>query len=132
MGVGLADICAHRHTVIMGLTLRSLTVASPNEVDIAFTDDLDSAVIVHRFHGETTTVGLVINGDAEWNQRYRRVPGPVTPMWPEQLAGAVLHATAEPMPAGVELDQLTRQAQAELTERWRRSQPHDEDQARRS
>ena len=104
------------------LTMRSLVVLSPDEVAITLADEA-GAEVTFRFTGTQAGGIRVINGDQAFRDRYRPVPGPALPMWPERLAGAALSAVREPLPAGEALDELTRQARRELGERWRRCSP---------
>jgi hypothetical protein len=102
------------------LTLRSLTVVSPTEVDTVFADDA-GAEVSFRFTGDLTGDVLAVSGEPAFSDRYRRVPGPSLPLWPERLAAAALRAAREPLPAGETLDGLIEHAGEELRERWRQT-----------
>jgi hypothetical protein len=108
------------------LRLRSLTVVSDSEVDIVFESD-DGSTVTHRFTVEEAGPVLVTNGDRGFNERYRRVPGPITPVWPEQLAAAAWRARREPLPAGRALADLAGETDAKLTQAWaERENPSDQ------
>ena len=99
----------------MQLTLRSLTVLSPDEVAITLVDDVGDEV-TYRFTLMQAGKIWVIQGEPAF-ERYRLVPGPSSPMWPEQLAMAALRAVREPLPDVEELALLTTQAREELARR---------------
>jgi hypothetical protein len=107
-----------RDTSCMHLTLRSLTVLSPHEVDIALADDAGNEA-TFRF-SLTDAHGIwCINGESAFSERYRLVPGPSLPMWPEQLAYAALKAVREPFPDDEALARLNARVQEKLARKWR-------------
>jgi len=93
------------------LRLRSVTIVAERVVDIKFDAD-DGSTVTHRFIVDDTGPITVTNGDGEFVRRYRGVPGPVTPTWPERLAAAAWRAACEPLPAGQALEDLTAEADA--------------------
>jgi hypothetical protein len=102
----------------MQLTLRSLTVLSPDEVAITLADDAGDEV-TFRFSITDAHGTWVVNGEAAFSDRYRLVPGPSLRIWPERLAHAALMAVREPLPDAEELALLTAQVREELDRRWR-------------
>ena len=104
------------------MSLHSLTVISQDEIEIIFVGD-DGVLISHRFY--FSSEGLQdqridelqgVNGDAEFQSKYRRVPGPITPLWPERLAHAARNALKSPLPAGRALEGLREEVLNKLTE----------------
>jgi hypothetical protein len=58
-------------------------------------------------------------GEEAFDGRYRLVPGPALPLWPERLAVAALKAVREPLPDAEALSRLQEQVREELERRWR-------------
>jgi len=102
----------------MQFTLRSLTVLSPHEVAITLVDDAGDEV-TFRFSAAEARGILVVSGEAAFSDRYRQVPGPALPMWPEKLAYAALKAVREPFPDDEAVALLTAQVREEVASRWR-------------
>jgi hypothetical protein len=103
----------------MQLTLRSLTVLSPDEVALTVADDA-GVEVTFRFTGAQIDGRIVgASGELEFCARYRCVPGPALPMWPEQLAIAALRAVRDPLPDAGTAAVLNAQVREELARRWR-------------
>jgi hypothetical protein len=76
-------------------------------------------VVTFRF-SLTDAHGIwVVNGEPAFTERYRLVPGPSLPIWPERLAVAALRAVREPLPDAETAALLTAQVREELDRRWR-------------
>jgi hypothetical protein len=107
----------------MSLTLRSLTFISENEIALVFDPDPPGEPVTVQFTIHQTRVVDVVSGSPEFSRRYRAVPGPALPDWPEQLVGAAWRARQEPLPDGAELDELIEDVRRQLTDAWEQS--HD-------
>ena len=105
-----------RDTSSMQLTLRSLTVLSPEEVAITLADDAGTEA-TFRFTVEQVQGIWVASGEPAFDARYRCVPGPALPMWPEQLAIAALQAVRQPLPDAEAAAPLNAQVREELHRR---------------
>jgi hypothetical protein len=79
------------------LTLRSLTFLTDDALAMSF-DTEDGRQVTHQFTRERTGAITVVNGDDDFRHRYRQVPGPESPRWPEQFAHAAWAARDEPLP----------------------------------
>jgi|SRR5215469_7158410 len=102
----------------MQLTLRSLTVLSPDEVAIMLVDDAGDEV-TYRFTVEQVDRIWVDSGEPDSiNARYRCVPGPALPMWPERLTIAALRAVREPLPDAETAAVLNAQVREGLNRKW--------------
>jgi hypothetical protein len=121
MVVADAQCPAPWETGMVELVLKSLTVLSDTTAAVTFEGD-DGGEVTFQFElHETGPQGLTVtNGDADFQQKYRRVPGPSFPLWPERLVAQALFARREPFPYGAELEHLTEQVRRDLTERWER------------
>jgi hypothetical protein len=105
------NFCVH-------LTFRSLTVLSPVMVAITLVDDAGEEV-TFRFTGDDSGGIWCANGEEAFDDRYRLVPGPALPLWPERLALAALKAVREPLPDAEALSRLQEQVREDLERRWR-------------
>jgi hypothetical protein len=101
----------------MQLTLRSLTVLSPDEVAITLADDA-GAEVTFRFTGDQAHGIWVASGEPAFNARYRCTPGPALPLWPERLAIAALRAVREPLPDAGTAALLNARFREELDRKW--------------
>lgn len=108
----------------MQLTLRSLTVLSPDEVAITLADDA-GVEITCRFTFEQAGGISVVQSESAFSERYRLVPGPSLPMWPERLAMEAFRAVREPFPDAEALDLLNTQVREELHRRWQARSQRD-------
>jgi len=99
------------------LTFRALSFVSESEVDLVLDAD-DGTPVTWRFvRAEHGGIG-VINGPEEFASKYRQVPGPSFPDWPEALVRAAFAARREPLPAGVSAQKMTDEARARITKDW--------------
>ena len=94
------------------MSFKALRIVSESEVEITFEGD-DGTPAVHVFTLQTVGPGpgaleglLGINGDDDFTKKYRGVPGPHLPMWPEQLVGHAHRAALQALPAGETLRRL--------------------------
>jgi hypothetical protein len=104
-------------TFCMPLTFRSLTVLSPDEVAITLVDDAGAGV-TFWFTGDDPNGIWGAIGEEAFDGRFRLVPGPSLPLWPERLAVAALKAVREPLPDAETLALLTAQGLEDLERRW--------------
>lgn len=103
----------------MSFSLTGLRVVAADAVDMSFVDG-DGTEVTYRFTASYGAGLMVVSGEREFNARYRQVPGPALPMWPEKLAATAIAAQLEPLPTGADLDALTAEVRRELSERHRR------------
>lgn len=100
----------------MQLTLRSLTVLSPDEVAITLADDTGTEA-TFRFTVKEADGIRIASGEPEFNARYRCTPGPALPLWPERLAIAASLAVREPLPDAETAAALNAQIREDLNRR---------------
>lgn len=93
--------------------LADLTVLSPDKVAITLANET-SAQVTFRFTAEQAHGVWVASSEPAFSARYRCVPGPALPLWPERLTLAALRAVREPLPDAETADQLNAQVREEL------------------
>ncbi|WP_144123029.1 hypothetical protein [Catellatospora sichuanensis] len=103
------------------MSFKALRVVSDTDVELIFEGD-DGTQVVHTFNmlpvPQLGQGGAVVNGDDDFQQKYRNLISPDTPRWPETLAAEAWRAASQPFPAGQTLERLTEEVRAARKAAW--------------